>query len=129
MGIDNWAKELISALNKMEKARLKSLLFIESWMVSKGLPIKHLGKLDGQKGANLGLWMVAKALRSGHSQNVAFRLYLALTRVLRTGSPIHSDLYCSTRHGLTFWWQVTNIRMLVVIAQLALGLTPPVNGF
>jgi hypothetical protein len=49
-------------------------------MVSKGLPIKHLGKLDGQKGANLGLWMVAKALRSGHPQKVAFPLYLAVLR-------------------------------------------------
>jgi len=42
------------------------------------MPIKHLGKLDGQKGANLGLWMVAKALRSGHPQKVAFPLYLAI---------------------------------------------------
>jgi hypothetical protein len=49
-------------------------------MVSKGMPIKHLGKLDGQKGANLGLWMVAKALRSGHPQKVAFPLYLAFLR-------------------------------------------------
>jgi hypothetical protein len=55
-------------------------------MVSKGLPIKHLGKLDGQKGANLGLWMVAKALLSGHPQKAAFPLSwnLAHTCVLRT---------------------------------------------
>jgi hypothetical protein len=46
--------------------------------VSKGLPINHLGKLDGRKGVNLGLWIVAKALRSGHPQKVAFPLYLAI---------------------------------------------------
>jgi hypothetical protein len=51
--------------------------------VTKGFPLNHFGKLDGRKGANLGLWMVAKALCTGQPQKVAFPLYLAFhaTRV------------------------------------------------
>jgi len=48
--------------------------------VLKAIPINRFGKLDGRKGAKLGVWIVAKALPSKHSQNVAFCLYLALLR-------------------------------------------------
>jgi hypothetical protein len=46
--------------------------------VLKATLINRFGKLDGRKGAKLGLWIVAKALPSKHSQNVAFSFYLAI---------------------------------------------------
>jgi len=63
---------------RLRKARLWASASTETWIVFKGLPINHFGKLAGRKGANLGLWMVAKVLPGKHSQQVAFCLYLAI---------------------------------------------------